>query len=146
MSDPSASTSARPNIVNAGASSSRDGTARAKVQQLKPTNKATTPDSAPAAGQANGAQGTTTAAAAPELRRTVPRIITGHNAGTTILVNSRQVRVCVRKSSSDSRSPPFAHPQKGNPLLQHIRNVGWEYGDIVPDYQVGVASCVLFLS
>ncbi|EPQ25785.1 uncharacterized protein PFL1_06652 [Pseudozyma flocculosa PF-1] len=46
-------------------------------------------------------------------------------AGSTVLVNS-----C----------------QRGNPVLQHIRNVGWEYGDIVPDYQVGVASCVLFLS
>lgn len=37
------------------------------------------------------------------------------------------------------------HAKRGNPILQHIRNIGWEYGDIVPDYQVGVASCVLFL-
>lgn len=36
--------------------------------------------------------------------------------------------------------------QRGNPVLQHIRNIGWEYADIVPDYQVGLASCVLFLS
>lgn len=36
--------------------------------------------------------------------------------------------------------------QKGNPVLKAIKNVGWEYGDIVPDYQVGVASCALFLS
>ncbi|TKY87026.1 hypothetical protein EX895_003703 [Sporisorium graminicola] len=36
--------------------------------------------------------------------------------------------------------------QRGNPVLQHIRNIGWEYADVVPDYQVGVSSCVLFLS
>lgn len=36
--------------------------------------------------------------------------------------------------------------QRGNPLLQHIRSIGWEYADIVPDYQVGLSSCILFLS
>ncbi|KAF9192481.1 ssDNA endonuclease and repair protein rad10 [Haplosporangium sp. Z 767] len=36
--------------------------------------------------------------------------------------------------------------QRGNPLLQFIRNVPYEYGDIVPDFVVGLTSCVLFLS
>ncbi|KAG0093023.1 ssDNA endonuclease and repair protein rad10 [Podila epicladia] len=36
--------------------------------------------------------------------------------------------------------------QRGNPLLQFIRNVPYEYGDIVPDYAVGLTSCILFLS
>ncbi|KAJ1985134.1 ssDNA endonuclease and repair protein rad10 [Dimargaris verticillata] len=36
--------------------------------------------------------------------------------------------------------------QYGNPVLDFIRNVPWEYGDIVPDYTVGQTSCVLFLS
>ncbi|KAG0047266.1 ssDNA endonuclease and repair protein rad10 [Gryganskiella cystojenkinii] len=36
--------------------------------------------------------------------------------------------------------------QRGNPLLQSIRNVAYEYGEIVPDYIVGLTSCVLFLS
>ncbi|KAF9215092.1 ssDNA endonuclease and repair protein rad10 [Podila verticillata] len=36
--------------------------------------------------------------------------------------------------------------QRGNPLLQFIRNVPYEYGDIVPDYAVGFTSCILFLS
>ncbi|KAG0037791.1 ssDNA endonuclease and repair protein rad10 [Podila clonocystis] len=36
--------------------------------------------------------------------------------------------------------------QRGNPLLQFIRNVPYEYGDIVPDYSVGLTSCILFLS
>jgi len=38
--------------------------------------------------------------------------------------------------------------QKGNPVLNFIRNVPWEYGDIVADYQMGSTSqtCALFLS
>ncbi|KAG0292066.1 ssDNA endonuclease and repair protein rad10 [Linnemannia gamsii] len=36
--------------------------------------------------------------------------------------------------------------QRGNPLLQFIRNVPYEYGEIVPDFVVGTTSCVLFLS
>lgn len=57
--------------------------------------------------------------------RVVPRIVTGQGSGSTIIVHSLQ---------------------KGNPVLKYITNIGWEYGDIVPDYQVGVASCALFLS
>lgn len=36
--------------------------------------------------------------------------------------------------------------QKGNPLLRSIKNVPWEYDDIVPDYQMGRTVCALFLS
>ncbi|CAH2321383.1 DNA excision repair ERCC-1 isoform X2 [Pelobates cultripes] len=36
--------------------------------------------------------------------------------------------------------------QRGNPLLKHLRNVPWEFGDIVPDYLLGDSSCALFLS
>ncbi|PWN52386.1 DNA repair protein rad10 [Violaceomyces palustris] len=57
--------------------------------------------------------------------RPKPLIRGAQGGGSTILVNN-----C----------------QRGNPVLQHIRNVGWEYADIVPDYQVGIANCVLFLS
>lgn len=35
--------------------------------------------------------------------------------------------------------------QKGNPVLTHIRNVPWEFGDIVPDYQVGATTGLLYL-
>ena len=35
--------------------------------------------------------------------------------------------------------------QRGNPVLQHIKGVAWEYADIVPDYQVGLSNGVLFL-
>ena len=36
--------------------------------------------------------------------------------------------------------------QKGNPILNHVHNVPWEYGDIVPDYVLGVTTCALYLS
>ncbi|KAF5369311.1 hypothetical protein D9758_002814 [Tetrapyrgos nigripes] len=36
--------------------------------------------------------------------------------------------------------------QRGNPILEHVRNVGKEFGDIVADYQVGRTTGVLFLS
>ncbi|KAL3824617.1 hypothetical protein ACJIZ3_020646 [Penstemon smallii] len=39
-----------------------------------------------------------------------------------------------------------SHRQKGNPLLKHIRNVRWEFSDIVCDYLMGRNSCALYLS
>ncbi|EIE20407.1 DNA repair protein rad10, partial [Coccomyxa subellipsoidea C-169] len=36
--------------------------------------------------------------------------------------------------------------QEGNPVLKHIRNVRWQFTDIVPDYQMGPNTCALFLS
>nr|CAG4644238.1 EOG090X0BTB [Lepidurus arcticus] len=36
--------------------------------------------------------------------------------------------------------------QRGNPLLKSIRNVAWEYGEIIPDYVMGQTTCGLFLS
>ncbi|XP_053551063.1 DNA excision repair protein ERCC-1 isoform X2 [Bombina bombina] len=36
--------------------------------------------------------------------------------------------------------------QRGNPLLKHVRNIPWEFGDIVPDYVLGDTCCALFLS
>ena len=38
--------------------------------------------------------------------------------------------------------------QRGNPLLQHIRNVAWEFAPspILPDYLIGDTTCLLYLS
>jgi DNA excision repair protein ERCC-1 len=36
--------------------------------------------------------------------------------------------------------------QKGNPVLHHIRNVPFQYFDIVPDYIMSATTCALFLS
>lgn len=36
--------------------------------------------------------------------------------------------------------------QEGNPVLKHIRNVRWQFADILPDYQMGQNACAVFLS
>lgn len=36
--------------------------------------------------------------------------------------------------------------QRGNPLLKHIRNVPYEFGEVVPDYVMGATTCAIFLS
>ncbi|WFD44835.1 ssDNA endonuclease and repair protein rad10 [Malassezia psittaci] len=52
----------------------------------------------------------------------------------------------IRGAQASSNSILVNSCQRGNPILQHIKGVAWEYADIVPDYQVGVSSGVLFLS
>lgn len=39
-----------------------------------------------------------------------------------------------------------SNKQRGNPLLKSIGEVPYEFDDIVPDYQVGETTCVLYLS
>ncbi|XP_057497015.1 DNA excision repair protein ERCC-1 [Actinidia eriantha] len=39
-----------------------------------------------------------------------------------------------------------SHRQKGNPLLKHIRNVRWDFADVVCDYLLGQSTCALYLS
>lgn len=36
--------------------------------------------------------------------------------------------------------------QEGNPMLRALRNVRWQFGDIVPDYLAGQHTAILFLS
>ena len=36
--------------------------------------------------------------------------------------------------------------QKGNPILNHVKSLPWEYSDIPCDYVVGATTCALFLS
>uniref|UniRef100_A0A8I3NG29 DNA excision repair protein ERCC-1 n=2 Tax=Canis lupus familiaris TaxID=9615 RepID=A0A8I3NG29_CANLF len=36
--------------------------------------------------------------------------------------------------------------QRGNPVLKFVRNVAWEFGDVLPDYVLGQSTCALFLS
>ncbi len=35
--------------------------------------------------------------------------------------------------------------QKNNPVIKHVRNVSWEVGDIVPDFELGKTTCALYL-
>lgn len=50
------------------------------------------------------------------------------------------------KAPAKTNSVIVSARQKGNPLLKHIRNVPWEYGDIEPDYIMGQNTCALYLS
>uniref|UniRef100_A0A8D0FN59 DNA excision repair protein ERCC-1 n=1 Tax=Strix occidentalis caurina TaxID=311401 RepID=A0A8D0FN59_STROC len=43
-------------------------------------------------------------------------------------------------------TPSPVTPQRGNPVLKFVRNVPWEFGDVVPDYVLGQSTCALFLS
>ncbi|KAK9376354.1 restriction endonuclease type II-like protein [Lipomyces chichibuensis] len=52
----------------------------------------------------------------------------------------------VANASSSLGSIVVSPRQKGNPVLNYIRNVPWEYGDIVPDYLVDPTIAILFLS
>ncbi|XP_041663370.1 DNA excision repair protein ERCC-1 [Cheilinus undulatus] len=36
--------------------------------------------------------------------------------------------------------------QRGNPILKFVRSVPWEFGEVVPDYVLGLTTCALFLS
>lgn len=36
--------------------------------------------------------------------------------------------------------------QKGNPILDHVRAMPWEYADVPADYVLGTTTCALFLS
>lgn len=40
---------------------------------------------------------------------------------------------------------PVNPTQRLNPILDHVKNVGKEFGEIVADYQVGRTTGVLFL-
>uniref|UniRef100_F7DZM3 DNA excision repair protein ERCC-1 n=1 Tax=Monodelphis domestica TaxID=13616 RepID=F7DZM3_MONDO len=50
------------------------------------------------------------------------------------------------KPTTKSNSILVSPRQRGNPVLKFIRNVPWEFGEIVPDYVLGQSTCALFLS
>lgn len=72
---------------------------------------------APAPGPSN--------AAAPKIQQPKPQALPNRTAPSSILVSPRQ---------------------KGNPSLNYIRSLPWEYGDIPADYVLGATTCALFLS
>ncbi|KAI1928135.1 ssDNA endonuclease and repair protein rad10 [Ophidiomyces ophidiicola] len=54
-----------------------------------------------------------------------PQILPNRSSRSAILVSARQ---------------------KGNPILNHVRLLPWEYADIPADYILGATTCALFLS
>ncbi|MCJ1236713.1 ssDNA endonuclease and repair protein rad10 [Varicellaria rhodocarpa] len=68
---------------------------------------------------------TAVAAPAPKVQQPKPQALPSRNAPSSILVSPRQ---------------------KGNPILNNIRSLPWEYSDIPPDFVLGATTCALFLS
>lgn len=62
---------------------------------------------------------------APKIQQPKPQALPSRAAPSAILVSPRQ---------------------KGNPSLNYIRSLPWEYGDIPADYVLGATTCALFLS
>ncbi|KAF9740981.1 hypothetical protein PMIN02_008748 [Paraphaeosphaeria minitans] len=87
--------------------------------------------SRPAAGIPVSASTSTTAqhananANAPRVQQPKPQALPSRSGPSTILVSPRQ---------------------KGNPILNSVKTVAWEYSDIPADYVLGVTTCALFLS
>ena len=67
----------------------------------------------------------TNSTTAPKIQQPKPQVLASRSAPTSILVSTRQ---------------------KGNPILNNIRSLPWEYGDIPADYVLGATTCALFLS
>ncbi|XP_069089001.1 DNA excision repair protein ERCC-1 isoform X2 [Pleurodeles waltl] len=64
-------------------------------------------------------------------------------AGTT----SEEVKATVPTKAIGKGNCLVVSPrQRGNPILKFVRNVPWEFDDIVPDYVMGPTTCALFLS
>ncbi|KAF2189752.1 hypothetical protein K469DRAFT_701012 [Zopfia rhizophila CBS 207.26] len=67
----------------------------------------------------------TTVANAPKVQQPKPQALPSRSGPSSILVSPRQ---------------------KGNPILNGVRSVAWEYSDIPADYVLGATTCALFLS
>lgn len=79
-----------------------------------------------AVDRGNRASGpSTNSTTAPKIQQPKPQVLASRSAPSSILVSTRQ---------------------KGNPILNNIRSLPWEYGDIPADYVLGATTCALFLS
>lgn len=77
------------------------------------------PDSSSSAVQSS------TSTPQPKVQQPKPQALPNRTSPSAILVSTRQ---------------------KGNPILNHIKLLPWEYADIPADYVVGTTTCALFLS
>ncbi|KAF2267020.1 mating-type switching protein swi10 [Lojkania enalia] len=93
-----------------------------------PAQSMPAPAPAPAAASASSAQTpatATTATNAPKIQQPKPQALSSRSGPSSILVSPRQ---------------------KGNPILNGVKTVVWEFSDIPADYVLGATTCALFLS
>ncbi|KAF2747292.1 mating-type switching protein swi10 [Sporormia fimetaria CBS 119925] len=74
---------------------------------------------------ASGPEASEASANAPKIQQPKPQALPSRSGPSAILVSPRQ---------------------KGNPILNGVRSIAWEYSDIPADYVLGATTCALFLS
>ncbi|KAL4957911.1 restriction endonuclease type II-like protein [Aspergillus filifer] len=72
-----------------------------------------------------GSSTSTPRSTTPKVQQPKPQVLPSKSGPSGILVSTRQ---------------------KGNPILNHIKFLPWEYADIPADYIIGSTTCALFLS
>lgn len=81
--------------------------------------------------------------ARPAPRLDAPRPAAGSSTSATNKVTQPKPQEIKRTAPSSILVSPR---QKGNPILNSIRAMPWEYADIPADYVIGLTTCALFLS
>ena len=85
----------------------------------------------------------TAAAAAVERKSTAPA---SRQNGAPTASKVQQPKPQALPSRSGPSSVLVSPRQKGNPILNNIKAMPWEYSDIPADYVLGTTTCALFLS
>lgn len=76
-------------------------------------------------GASSATANASTSASTPKVQQPKPQALPSRSGPSSVLVSPRQ---------------------KGNPILNSVKAVAWEYSDIPADYVVGATTCALFLS
>uniref|UniRef100_A0A8D0H063 ERCC excision repair 1, endonuclease non-catalytic subunit n=1 Tax=Sphenodon punctatus TaxID=8508 RepID=A0A8D0H063_SPHPU len=82
----------------------------------------------------------------PASETLLPSANTSNAPGTQITAAGDSLLSPAAKPGAKSNSIIVSPRQRGNPILKFVRNVPWEFGEIVPDYVLGQSTCALFLS
>ncbi|KAJ7304381.1 hypothetical protein JRQ81_011935 [Phrynocephalus forsythii] len=89
-----------------------------------------------------------TASATKALQEAVPPSVENQNTleKTSTAEDQGPSSYPALKPGAKRKSIIVSPRQRGNPILKFVRNVPWEFGEIVPDYVLGQSTCALFLS
>lgn len=101
----------------------------------------TTPNPAPRPSRPNGAS-----SGGPQTAPALDRGPTTNNEPRKPGVVQPKPQALPKRAAGSSSSIIVSPRQKGNPILNCIKSMPWEYGDIPADYVLGATTCALFLS
>lgn len=97
----------------------------ATLQVTERTTSASSSAATPQTTRTNAPASASNTSGAPKIQQPKPHALPSRSGPSSILVSPRQ---------------------KGNPILNGVRAVAWEYSDIAADYVLGATTCALFLS